>query len=106
MFDFFYTLFSTIQAFFYSYLKFLLTKFLVGLIIVFFSLSIAFLDVSWEVAKELIELSNFSQYLEPIFSMIPGFLRDFLVRLGFFDFLAFILTVRVTIYVTRFVPFI
>lgn len=106
MFEFFSNLLSAFVEFLYFYYKFILTKFFVLLVMVFTSLSLMFLEVSWEVAKELIQLSNISQYLEPIFSILPGFLRDFLVRMGIFDFLAFLVTVRVTIYVTRFIPFI
>lgn len=100
----FYFVVALIFLHFVGLLKFLLVKFFTYLVIFSFYISAYFLQISWEVSRELLEVSNISQYIQPIFASLPGIVSDLLVRSGFFDFMVFIINVMITLYVLGFMP--
>ena len=95
MLDYIFSYFSYLFSSFLVAFKFIFVKFFLVLIIVILNLSIFFMDVSWNVAKEFIELTDFSYYMSGIYSALPPDVYSLFSTVGIFDFIVFVFTAYV-----------
>lgn len=86
-------------------LKFVLAKFFAYLAVSMIAITLFFIEVAWEAAKEFITLSDMNQYIATMYSYLPPEVSALFSAVGLFDFLSFLLVAVVARAISGYIPF-